>query len=303
MQTVANALTAAFGTPDDPYVFPESGLDLKKVLLASGSPTRPKAGQRGLFRLQCAHCHGITGDGAGPTAAFLNPYPRDYRQGIFKFKSTQFSAKPTRDDLKRTLIEGIPGTAMPSFMLLPAEEIDALVEYVKYLSMRGQAEILMNYDSLVAGNPFEPTKSVITTDYITPVAETWAAAEGQIIVPKDAPEPSDIPPPESVAAGDKLFHGERAACIKCHGPTGLGDPEDVYYDTWNEKKLAGDIFWLLPKQQIKPRNLRLGIYRGGRRPLDLYRRMYAGIPGTPMPGLGSGAERRPRRRRQAPGRS
>ena len=23
-----------------------------------------------------AHCHGISGDGAGPTAAFLNPYPR-----------------------------------------------------------------------------------------------------------------------------------------------------------------------------------------------------------------------------------
>ena len=32
-----------------------------------------------------------------------------------------------------------------------------------------------------------------------------------------------------------------------------------------------------------PRNLRHGVYRGGRRPLDLYYRIYAGINGAPMP--------------------
>src|SRR5207248_2464538 len=32
-----------------------------------------------------------------------------------------------------------------------------------------------------------------------------------------------------------------------------------------------------------PRNLRLGVYRGGRRPLDLYYRIHDGINGTPMP--------------------
>jgi len=31
----------------------------------------------------------------------------------------------------------------------------------------------------------------------------------------------------------------------------------------------------------------LGQYRGGRRPVDLYRRIYAGIKGTPMPGASS----------------
>ena len=36
---------------------------------------------------------------------------------------------------------GVPGTAMPSFDLLPDAQIKALVEYVKYLSMRGQTEI------------------------------------------------------------------------------------------------------------------------------------------------------------------
>jgi len=288
LKTVENVLTAAFGTPDEPYVFEESGLDLKKVRLASGSPSQQQPGQRGLYRLQCAHCHGITGDGAGPTAAFLNPYPRDYRQGVFKFKSTQFAAKPTRADLMRTLVEGINGTAMPSFALLPQEELESLVEYVKYLSIRGQVESEMSYRLLIADDPFDMTRAVVADEFIKPVADTWAAAEEAIIIPGDAPEPNDIPPPESVALGNELFHGERAACVKCHGPTALGDSEDVYYDNWNKDKEPGDLFWLLPKQQLKPRNLRTGIYRGGRRPMDLYRRIYAGIPGTPMPGLGSG---------------
>ncbi len=42
----------------------------------------------------------------------------------------------------------------------------------------------------------------------------------------------------------------------------------------------------LPPRNALPRNLRQGIYRGGRSPVDLYRRIYAGINGVPMPGVG-----------------
>jgi len=34
-----------------------------------------------------------------------------------------------------------------------------------------------------------------------------------------------------------------------------------------------------------PRNLTRGIYRGGRRPIDIYRRVHEGIPGTQMAGF------------------
>ena len=44
--------------------------------------------------------------------------------------------------------------------------------------------------------------------------------------------------------------------------------------------LEGDA---LTPRTIPPRNLRHGIYRGGRRPLDLYYRIHAGINGAPMP--------------------
>ncbi|HSG69996.1 MAG TPA: hypothetical protein VLA12_06245, partial [Planctomycetaceae bacterium] len=35
--------------------------------------------------------------------------------------------------------------------------------------------------------------------------------------------------------------------------------------------------------KVQPRNLKLGQYRGGRRPIDLYRRIYAGIAPSKMP--------------------
>jgi len=38
---------------------------------------------------------------------------------------------------------------------------------------------------------------------------------------------------------------------------------------------------------IRPRDLTTGIYRGGRRPVDIFRRISAGIKGTPMTGFGT----------------
>jgi hypothetical protein len=43
---------------------------------------------------------------------------------------------------------------------------------------------------------------------------------------------------------------------------------------------------MLQPRNAFPRNLRENTYRGGRRPLDLYWRISAGIAGTPMPATG-----------------
>ena len=43
----------------------------------------------------------------------------------------------------RTLYDGLQGSAMPSFKLVPEVDRRALVEYVKYLSMRGEMELAM----------------------------------------------------------------------------------------------------------------------------------------------------------------
>jgi hypothetical protein len=150
---VSTVLLAMFGTPDEPVALPETGLDEAKLRLASGPVRSDIVGRKnGLYREHCAHCHGVTGDGMGPTAAFLNPYPRDYRPGVFKFKSTERADKPTHADLIRILRNGIAGTSMPSFALLSEPQIDALVEYLKYLSIRGETELSLNSMTMRRGS-------------------------------------------------------------------------------------------------------------------------------------------------------
>jgi mono/diheme cytochrome c family protein len=305
-QEIANTLGAMFGTPDEPFVVPEMGLDLRKLQVAAGAVWSDQQGRRhGLYREHCAHCHGISGDGRGPTAAFLDPYPRDYRKGAFKFKSTERPAPPTSIDLMRILDNGIPGTAMPSFRLLPTEEKEALVEYVRYLSMRGQMETaLVAYcvdEGLEEGDHIDTSRQILIDELLAPVAEKWASAEEQIVRPDEqlapAPDRSSDELTQSIAKGRELFYGKKANCFSCHGDTALGDGQ-IDYDDWNKAvwqfeqdnpRFDARSLGLVPPRKIKPRNLRQGIYRGGRRPLDLYWRIHAGINGTPMPAAGPGA--------------
>jgi mono/diheme cytochrome c family protein len=323
---VSTVLLAMFGTPDEPAVLPEFGLDEAKLRLASGPVRSDIVGRKnGLYREHCAHCHGVTGDGMGPTAAFLNPYPRDYRPGVFKFKSTERADKPTHADLLRILRNGIAGTSMPSFALLSDPQIDALAEYVKYLSIRGETELALMraYFELddEAQGVLPETKEFLVDETLVPIAEKWkAASDAQIAVPD---MPADIDMVASIAKGRELFYGDKANCVKCHGVTGLGDGQANDYDDWNKaiveinKEIMGglakagetstsgmsaeeaaehrkQVAWLgrfsnvidgdaLRPRTIPPRNLRTGVYRGGRRPLDLYYRIHAGINGAPMP--------------------
>ena len=147
------AVTEAFGMPDEPRlpaVVTEdedlaSLVSIERLVKASG-PAEVEG--RGLFRKHCEICHGVTGNGRGPTAADQTPYPRDYRLGVFKFKSTPRGVKPTRDDLTRTIAAGISGTAMKKIPELSEEDVQALVDYVIYLSWRGELERIMIDDGV-----------------------------------------------------------------------------------------------------------------------------------------------------------
>ena len=81
-ENVSEILQAAFGTPDAPIIPGVEGaadlLDQEFLDMAAGPVGRREDGSpRGLYRQHCAHCHGVSGDGMGPTAEFLKPYPRD----------------------------------------------------------------------------------------------------------------------------------------------------------------------------------------------------------------------------------
>jgi len=297
-QLIADVLAATFGTPDRPVALEGSGLNRQLVQRAAGPVRSTEPGDtQGLYRRHCAHCHGITGDGKGPTAAFLNPYPRDFRAGKFKFKSTEGNAKPTRADLHRILHRGIPGTAMPSFRLLPEDEREALVEYVMYLSMRGEMEqglILAVFD-LSEGDQLDLSREFLVDELLAIVASKWSQAESKVIHPEAVPnaDRSEEAILASIEAGKQLFQLKtKGNCASCHGTTALGDGEASDQDDWNKrvKNFAQQFsdydieeLGLLPVRNIHPRNLRQGVYRGGRRPLDIYRRIYSGINGVPMP--------------------
>lgn len=260
-QEIADTLAAMFGTPDEPFVLASTGLDIKKLRLAAAHVAGYEEGiKRGLYRQHCVHCHGINGDGHGPTAMILNPYPRDYRKGVYKFKSTYNPDRPTDEDLAAVLHEGVPGTSMPSFALLPPVEIAALIEYVKYLSIRGQMETALigyvseelEYDpvsGVVAEGPegkLDPANNAdqrtAMEEMLAEIVEGWQSVNDQRVIP----EQQFLPPTnrtesqvaESAAKGRALFYGERANCVKCHGPTGVGDGQQNDYDVWMKENFV-----------------------------------------------------------------
>ncbi|HEX6882907.1 MAG TPA: cytochrome c [Planctomycetota bacterium] len=224
-----------------------------------------------LYRNQCYHCHGAEGGGDGSTSAFLEPRPRDYRPGKFKFTALKGKARPRHEDLFRILAEGIYTTAMPSFRRFSDAQLHGLVDYVRLLAIRGETEILL-------ASFYEPDEGLnfanVQENYLDVVSK-WRAAPEQLIA-FEGPVPESTP--ERIAHGRALFTtpGDKggANCVSCHGEGGRGDGPSV-----NDPKQSTDD-WGRP---IAPRDLTRGVYRFGRRPIDLFRRIYAGINGTPMP--------------------
>ena len=299
-----------FGTPDAPKwpMVDGGGADLvssENLRRAAG----PQASDRddrhtGLYREHCVRCHGIDGGGAGAAALFQNPYPRNFRHGVFKWKSTERDTKPTRDDLRRVLERGVPGSPMPSFANVSEEDREALVGYVIYLSVRGEVErglIAAAGDELgygdVEASPLVGTEGQgIAREVLDEIVSDWVAAEDAVV---EVPSPPEEPVVDSIAKGRDLFVGQIANCAACHGADGAGGITIVDYDDWakevstragidpNDRDAMRPMRRLgaLPPRPAVPRKLTAGVYRGGADDETLYRRLVEGIAGCPMPGV------------------
>ena len=83
----------------------------------------------------CAGCHGETGAGDGPAAAYMLPRPRDFTGAIYQIRVTASGALPTDADLMRSIDDGLGGTAMPAWKdrLSQGERRDVLA-YLKTFS-------------------------------------------------------------------------------------------------------------------------------------------------------------------------
>jgi mono/diheme cytochrome c family protein len=293
---IEQTLTTLFGTPDVPAVPDRANLRLSLLKAAAGPIGGDAEGnQWGLFRRHCAGCHGISGDGAGAAAAVLDPYPRDFRNGVFKYTSTGGGAKPLGEDLLRTLQQGIPGTAMPSFRKLPGEQLDVLLEYVKYLAVRGETELHLFETVVDEDASLPPDVGEVVEEGLLPAARSWDDARTMAVVPPSPPSADDVPllrrSSAAIARGRKLFAGA-GQCVRCHGPLGDGRGEQAeLYDDWNKRKVGSSpeqvrklaTRFRLPIERLHPRDFTRGIFHGGDRPIDQYWRIYVGIKGTPMP--------------------
>lgn len=162
-----------------------SGMERDQGLLTRGKQV--------YFR-RCIGCHGENGDGKGPSARFLDPKPRDFTSGKFKFRSTTGGADslPSDEDLFVTISHGLWGTAMPPWYEITAQERLAVIQFIKTFSDRWVNEKPGSAIQI----PVEPAVTL-----------------------------------KSIARGKQLFE---TVCFACHGSSGLGDgvPAGTFTDTW-----------------------------------------------------------------------
>lgn len=163
---------------------------------------------KSVFERNCMVCHGERGDGKGEMAATLVPRPRSFREGMFKFRSTPSGKLPTDDDLRRTIMGGLSGTNMGKFGNLSAEEVDAVIGYLKFFSRTWRKSA--NYASAL---PPEPVPE-------------WLV-DGQARL-------------THAASGEALF---QTYCAACHGPgaDGKGPAAPLLRDIWGQPTPPTDL--------------------------------------------------------------
>ena len=142
-------------------------------------------------------------------------------------------------------------------------DLNAVVDYALALTHRGELETLLIAQVDSDGELTDDSVKELATS----ILDQWKSASDQIVEPATKmPAYSD----QTIAQGQDIF--QKKECYKCHGrdgARGLAGGIDVGVDAWGNKLPAAD--------------LTSGMLRGGGRPIDVYRRIYAGINGSPMP--------------------
>jgi DMSO reductase family type II enzyme heme b subunit len=103
------------------------------LVLAAGPPAFAQgdaSAGKAVYEHKCLLCHGEKGDGKGPGAEHLLPRPRDFTRGLYKIRTTA-NKTPTDQDLFKIITDGMPGTSMPPWAVLPEKDRWNLVAYLK----------------------------------------------------------------------------------------------------------------------------------------------------------------------------
>ncbi|HZE19126.1 MAG TPA: c-type cytochrome, partial [Candidatus Angelobacter sp.] len=173
---------------------------------------------KALFLVNCASCHGNQGMGDGPAAAALNPKPRNFHEGYWKYGGGIAR-------VVQTISTGSPGTAMAAFTSIPLEDRFAIAHYERSFAAKQEEDKPADLAWLgptgdtsehegsaqggTVGGPAKPTPTIPIEVALRLMAEP---------APSVAPMGS-VPPPSGEGRGAALY-AER--CASCHGASGEG---------------------------------------------------------------------------------
>lgn len=216
--------------------------------------TLVKEGETAYVR-HCVGCHGAAGDGKGEAATFLFPKPRNFTLAHFKFSSTRSGRLPTDADLKRSIRNGLKGSAMPGFSALSERTLDGLVAYIKTFSPK------------------------------------WASQDTAPPIPiHEDPYRSNPDKTEAIRRGEVVYHGY-VTCWSCHPAYVSTEKINEYLVACGSESRSGfrpnlDGVEVKPNVEgelVYPTDFRRDFVRSGSQIDDLYRVISAGLTGTAMP--------------------
>lgn len=146
----------------------------------AASPMQEQLLEKGenIYLKACAACHGDRGDGAGTAAAYLEPKPRDFTSGMYKFRTTPSGELPTDADLMRTLEMGVPGTQMPPWKnVLTLQERKAVIAYIKAYSPDFQSDVPAAI--VIPEPPASTAESIAEGKMVYMTMECWSCHGGK----------------------------------------------------------------------------------------------------------------------------
>ncbi len=167
-----------------------------------GTDEQREAG-RVVYEAKCAHCHGSDGVPRPTVASVFRPAPRNFTTGTFKFRTTASGELPTDEDIRKSIRNGMPYTAMPPWPSLSNADVTNLMYHIKTFS----------------------------SDFSGPFGEVTAL---------EMPSPHSMTD-ESIARGREVY--ETNQCSDCHGNRGLGDGPSAptLEDRWGYPIRAADM--------------------------------------------------------------
>lgn len=165
---------------------------------------------RVVYEKLCWWCHGENGEGDGPAAAYLNPPPRDFTMGFYKWKTTPHDEiMPAAADYL-AMIAGIKtGNPLPGWDGLNGTSMPGWDDTLGDKEMRDVAEYIMEMAGMEAPQ-----------------------------APPIVFEPGPAPSAGVLAEGAKLYESR---CAECHGKDGRGDGEKGLKDDWGARTWPRDL--------------------------------------------------------------